>query len=142
MTPEDYTSLWGWITFNWVYPLVQQVSFIDVRHFLADCLLQGRDTTLNEDDVWNMSPTMQSRPVFVKFSSLQYVLLAFPFSVLTCNKAGRHSFANFGRPTHWTSCMPFLIYPLRQLMKPSTSLDFMLTFVSVVFNYGGPFFLK
>jgi len=79
VTPEDYTSLWGWITFNWVYPLVQQVSFIDVRHFLADCLLQGRDTTLNEDDVWNMSPTMQSRPVFVKFSSLQYVLLAFPF---------------------------------------------------------------
>jgi len=85
---------------------------------------------------------MQSRPVFVKFSSLQYVLLAFPSYVLTCNKAGRHFFVNFGQPTHWTSCMPFLIHPLHQLMTPSTSLDFILTFVSVVFNYAGPFFLK
>jgi hypothetical protein len=54
ISPEDYTSLGGWITFSWVYPLLKK----------------GRYTTLNEPDVWNLSPTMQSRPVFVKFSSI------------------------------------------------------------------------
>ncbi|KAF9442979.1 multidrug resistance-associated ABC transporter [Macrolepiota fuliginosa MF-IS2] len=52
VTPEDYTTLWGWVTFWWVYPLVKK----------------GRNTTLSEDDVWDLSPTQQSRPVFVKFS--------------------------------------------------------------------------
>lgn len=26
VTPEDYTTLWGWVTFSWVYPLVRRVS--------------------------------------------------------------------------------------------------------------------
>ncbi|KAF9007209.1 multidrug resistance-associated ABC transporter [Cyathus striatus] len=52
VSTEDYTSLWGWITFSWVKPLVDK----------------GRNTTLNEDDVWNLSPTMQSKPVFIKFA--------------------------------------------------------------------------
>lgn len=26
ISPEDYTSLWGWITFSWVWPLVKKVS--------------------------------------------------------------------------------------------------------------------
>jgi hypothetical protein len=34
---------------------------------------QGRYTTLNEPDVWNLSPTMQSRPIFVKFRSVRSV---------------------------------------------------------------------
>ncbi|EGN91771.1 hypothetical protein SERLA73DRAFT_157398 [Serpula lacrymans var. lacrymans S7.3] len=54
VSPEDYTSLWGWITFFWVYPLIKS----------------GTYTTLNEDDVWNLSPTMQSRPVFIKFNTI------------------------------------------------------------------------
>ncbi|KAF8890917.1 multidrug resistance-associated ABC transporter [Infundibulicybe gibba] len=54
VTPEDYTTLFGWITFSWVYPLVRR----------------GRDTTLNEDDIWNLSPSFQSRPVFIKFSTI------------------------------------------------------------------------
>ena len=28
ISPEDYTSLWGWITFSWVYPLVRRVILI------------------------------------------------------------------------------------------------------------------
>jgi hypothetical protein len=32
--------------------------------------LQGTHTTLHENDVWNLSPTIQSRPIFVKFSSI------------------------------------------------------------------------
>ncbi|KAJ6542780.1 multidrug resistance-associated ABC transporter [Mycena capillaripes] len=51
ISPEDYTRLWGWITFNWVYPLVKL----------------GTNETLNEKDVWGLSPTMQSRPIFFKF---------------------------------------------------------------------------
>ncbi|KAF8812935.1 multidrug resistance-associated ABC transporter [Phlegmacium glaucopus] len=90
---EDYTTLWGWITFSWVYPLVQR----------------GRHITLNEQDVWNMSPTMQSRPIFIKFSSIYRSSL------------------------------------LRRILAANSLdiiLDFGLTFVSVVFNYGSPFFLK
>ncbi|KAF8153792.1 multidrug resistance-associated ABC transporter [Crassisporium funariophilum] len=93
VSPEDYTPLWRWITFTWVHPLVQR----------------GRYTTLNEQDVWNLSPTMQSRPVFVKFSSIIRSSL------------------------------------LRRLWTANSldlTLDFMLTFVSVIFNYAGPFFLK
>ncbi|KAK1225752.1 hypothetical protein PQX77_011295 [Marasmius sp. AFHP31] len=55
VSPEDYTTVWGWATFSWVYPLVQR----------------GRSATLNENDVWNLSPTFQSRPLFIKFSNIQ-----------------------------------------------------------------------
>ncbi|KAJ7145739.1 multidrug resistance-associated ABC transporter [Mycena epipterygia] len=58
VSPEDYTRLWGWITFNWVYPLVKQGMYL----------------TLNEKDIWELSPTMQSRPIFVKFQSVQFHL--------------------------------------------------------------------
>ncbi|KAJ7863242.1 hypothetical protein B0H13DRAFT_2237132 [Mycena leptocephala] len=51
VSPEDYTRLWGWITFNWVYPLIKR----------------GTTETLNEKDVWELSPTMQSRPYFLDF---------------------------------------------------------------------------
>ncbi|KAJ6539128.1 hypothetical protein B0H19DRAFT_1269480 [Mycena capillaripes] len=54
-TPEDYTSLFSWITFAWVYPLIRR----------------GTKNTLTETDVWNLSPTMQARPVFHKFTSMK-----------------------------------------------------------------------
>ncbi|KAH7927030.1 hypothetical protein BV22DRAFT_1032254 [Leucogyrophana mollusca] len=54
VAPEDYTSLWGWATFTWVYPLIKR----------------GYSTTMNEDDVWNLSPTIQSRALFTKFSTI------------------------------------------------------------------------
>ncbi|KAG6855558.1 hypothetical protein H0H87_001039 [Tephrocybe sp. NHM501043] len=59
VSPEDYTSLFGWITFCWVYPLVQR----------------GRYTTLNERDVWDLSPTLQSRAVFSKFIKMPQTTL-------------------------------------------------------------------
>ncbi|KAF9533294.1 hypothetical protein CPB83DRAFT_880389 [Crepidotus variabilis] len=55
VSAEDYTSLWGWITFSWIYPLIRR----------------GRYSTLNEDDVWDLSPTSRSRLIFTKFSSLR-----------------------------------------------------------------------
>ncbi|KAI0257019.1 hypothetical protein BJV78DRAFT_1272168 [Lactifluus subvellereus] len=93
VSPEDYTSLWGWVTFSWVWPLVKR----------------GTSTTLNEDDVWALSPTMQSRPVFVKFGNIK-------------------------RST--------LLRRLWAVNSLDLSLDFVLTFVSVVFNYTSPYFLK
>ncbi|KAG7443764.1 multidrug resistance-associated ABC transporter [Guyanagaster necrorhizus] len=54
VSPEDYTTLFGWLTFSWVYPLVNN----------------GRYNTLNDADVWNLSPSFQSRPLFIKFSSV------------------------------------------------------------------------
>ncbi|KAF8502967.1 multidrug resistance-associated ABC transporter [Gautieria morchelliformis] len=53
VSPEDYTSLWGWISFEWVHPLVRK----------------GTNETLNEPDVWDLSPTMQSKPLYMKFST-------------------------------------------------------------------------
>ncbi|KAJ6605651.1 ABC transporter type 1, transmembrane domain-containing protein [Mycena sp. CBHHK59/15] len=55
VSPEDYTSLFGWITFSWVYSLIQR----------------GTNTTLEEKDVWTLSPTNQSRPLFTKFQNLR-----------------------------------------------------------------------
>lgn len=53
-SPEDYATMWEWITFSWVYPLI----------------IRGSNMTMNEDDVWKLSPTQQSRPVFIKFSTI------------------------------------------------------------------------
>jgi len=54
VSPEDYTTLLGWITFGWVYGLVQR----------------GRNATLQEGDVWILSPSMQSRMLFIKFNNV------------------------------------------------------------------------
>ncbi|KAJ7035492.1 hypothetical protein C8F04DRAFT_1221175 [Mycena alexandri] len=56
VSPEDYTRLWGWIVFTWVYPLIKR----------------GRAKTLNDSDVWHLSPTMQSRAVFLKFQGTMH----------------------------------------------------------------------
>ncbi|KAF8189625.1 multidrug resistance-associated ABC transporter [Mycena galopus ATCC 62051] len=55
VSPEDYTPLWRWISFSWIYPLIKK----------------GTHETLAEKDVFELSPNIQSRPVFIKFSSLQ-----------------------------------------------------------------------
>jgi hypothetical protein len=52
VSPEDYCTLWQWISFHWVEPLIKK----------------GTYTTLNEDDVWKLSPTNRSRPLFLIFS--------------------------------------------------------------------------
>ncbi|KAI0030294.1 multidrug resistance-associated ABC transporter [Vararia minispora EC-137] len=65
VSPEEYTTLWGWVTFSWVWPLIRK----------------GVKVTLNEDDVWNLGPTFRSKPVFAQFtrtnhSSLLWRILA------------------------------------------------------------------
>ncbi|KAJ7799919.1 hypothetical protein B0H14DRAFT_3885841 [Mycena olivaceomarginata] len=55
---EDYTPVWKWITFSWWYPLIEKRS-------------AGTTTTLADKDVFELSPSILSRPVFIKFSSLQ-----------------------------------------------------------------------
>ncbi|KAI0697630.1 multidrug resistance-associated ABC transporter [Cerioporus squamosus] len=92
VSPEDYTTVWGWASFRWVVPLLEK----------------GTYNTLNEEDVWKLSPTMQARPLHIKFS--------------------RSSGKLFKRL--WRANSLDLI------------LDFILTYISVVFNYAGPFFLK
>ncbi|KAL5505095.1 hypothetical protein ACEPAH_7758 [Sanghuangporus vaninii] len=54
VSPEDFTSLWGWVSFRWVNPLIKK----------------GTNVTLKEEDVWDLSVTMQARPSFRKFSTL------------------------------------------------------------------------
>ncbi|KIY50596.1 hypothetical protein FISHEDRAFT_39032 [Fistulina hepatica ATCC 64428] len=93
LTPEDYVTLAQWMTFSWVYPLVKK----------------GRNTTLKEEDAWELSPTLQSRPIFVKF-----------FDIKTNSLLKR---------LFWANSMDMF-------------LDMILSFVSVLFNYAGPFFLN
>ncbi|KAL1948407.1 hypothetical protein VTO73DRAFT_12482 [Trametes versicolor] len=92
VSPEDYTTVWGWASFRWVMPLLNR----------------GTYNTLNESDVWSLSPTMQARPLHIKFSRSTGKLLRRIWATNSLDLA----------------------------------LDFVLTFVSIVFNYAGPFFLK
>ncbi|KJA19718.1 hypothetical protein HYPSUDRAFT_1094370 [Hypholoma sublateritium FD-334 SS-4] len=55
VSPEDYCTLFDWVTFRWINPLIRL----------------GKNTTLHEKDVWELSPTMQSRPLFFKFMDLR-----------------------------------------------------------------------
>ncbi|KAI0332194.1 multidrug resistance-associated ABC transporter [Cubamyces sp. BRFM 1775] len=92
VSPEDYTTVWGWMTFRWVVPLLDR----------------GMNQTLNEPDIWSLSPTMQARPLHIKFS----------------RSTGK------------------LLKRIWQANSLDLLLDFTLTYVSIVFNYAGPFFLK
>ena len=56
VSPEDYCSLWNWISFHWVVPLIRK----------------GTYNTLNEDDVWKLSPTLSSRPLTSLFKELDH----------------------------------------------------------------------
>ncbi|KAH9943429.1 multidrug resistance-associated ABC transporter [Epithele typhae] len=93
VSPEDYTSVWGWLSFTWVMPLLER----------------GTYSTLNEEDVWALSPTMQARPLYAKWSR---------------SASGK------------------LLTRLLKANALDLTLDFALTYTSVVFNYAGPFFLK
>ncbi|KAF7974527.1 hypothetical protein HWV62_11990 [Athelia sp. TMB] len=53
VSPDDYVTLWGWITFSWMSPIMKK----------------GTHTTLVESDIWKLSPTMSSKPLFAKFAS-------------------------------------------------------------------------
>ncbi|KAI0332219.1 multidrug resistance-associated ABC transporter [Cubamyces sp. BRFM 1775] len=92
VSPEDYTTVWGWMSFRWVIPLLDR----------------GNSTTLNEADVWSLSPTLQARPLHIKFS----------------RSSGK------------------LLKRIWQANSLDIIMDFVLTLVSVVFTYAGPFFLK
>ncbi|KAF7297333.1 ABC bile acid [Mycena indigotica] len=93
ISPEDYTSLWRWVTFSWIYPIIQR----------------GLRVTINESDVWNLSPTFSSHPLFLAFSAL-------PQKSLLGRLWAANSF--------------------------DMSMDFLLTLLSVILSYAGPFFLK
>ncbi|KAF7346860.1 hypothetical protein MSAN_01825400 [Mycena sanguinolenta] len=99
VSPEDYTNLWGWLTFSWVKPLLKR----------------GRNATLNEKDVWALSPTIQSRPIFIKFSTLPQVAL-FTQTTLLAKIWAANSF--------------------------DIIVDFVLTPIGILVDYAVPFFLK
>ncbi|CAG8744004.1 1956_t:CDS:2, partial [Acaulospora colombiana] len=103
VSPEDYTRLWKWITFSWVRPLVKR----------------GTGRTMSESDVWALSPTLQSKPLFMKFST----------------------FLPKG-PSPITKKRISLLKRLWKANSLDLILDFSLTLTSVVCNYLSPFFLK
>ncbi|CED85003.1 Multidrug resistance-associated protein/mitoxantrone resistance protein, ABC superfamily [Phaffia rhodozyma] len=50
-SPEDGCSLWGWISFNWVKPLISK----------------GSSGYMKDSDVYTLSPTQRSKPLYQKF---------------------------------------------------------------------------
>lgn len=54
-SPEDYASIFEWATYSWVYPLVER----------------GNTFEMKPEDVWSLTPSMQSRPIFTKFSTIK-----------------------------------------------------------------------
>lgn len=52
-TPENSVSLWSWLTYGWMNPLIKQ----------------GTYNTLNEDDVPSLSVTGRAKPVFLKYNT-------------------------------------------------------------------------
>ena len=58
VTPEDYTSLWGWMHFGWVYPIIEK----------------GSNRPLDDTDIWDISPTITTKAVFLKFQQLKRCL--------------------------------------------------------------------
>ncbi|CAE7221585.1 unnamed protein product [Rhizoctonia solani] len=104
ISPEDFTTVWGWFTFTWVGPLLKR----------------GSVKTLNESDVWRLSSTLRSKPLFTAFSSI---------------KSSKLPPSSWG--TTWTLTKHLLRANSRDL-----ALEAILTFFSVFFDYLGPFFLK
>ncbi|KAG9123240.1 hypothetical protein FRC07_000064, partial [Ceratobasidium sp. 392] len=104
VSPEDFTTLWGWITFSWVEPLLKRGSAKD----------------LEESDVWRLSSTLRSKPLFTAFSSIKSPSL--PSS-------------SWG--TTWTLATHLVRANSRDLV-----VEAILTVFSVILNYLGPFYLK
>lgn len=105
MSPEDYTPLWKWISFAWIYPLIKKARYRGlITTPSAYLILQGTYTTLSDKDVFQLSPNLQSRPVFIKFSSLkcgpQPSVLIFAYIMPGC----RPWFKNSGLQIRWISC--------------------------------------
>jgi hypothetical protein len=72
-TPEDYTVLWKWLTFEWIYPFVRKVRFYGESLKLLT-IVQGKNKTLRDEDVFRVSPTQQSRVVFHQFRGIMCAL--------------------------------------------------------------------
>src|ERR1700750_978837 len=77
ISPEDYTTLFGWFTFSWIYPLIKRVSHINFElacgMLPSSIIPKGTYSTLDEGDVWPLSASLQSRPVLIKFNTVRCV---------------------------------------------------------------------
>lgn len=69
-SPEDYASIWGWMTFAFVNPLVETVSKNSRLHLLKGVAEseQGSRRPLNEDDVFELSPHHRAAPLLNRWS--------------------------------------------------------------------------
>ena len=72
---------------------------------------------MNEDDVWSLPPGIASKSIFAKFCNMLY-------------------------PSETTRRRMGLIKTIWKANSLDITLDFLLTLVSVICNYSGPFFLK
>ena len=68
--------------------------------------LQGTYTTLQEKDTWNPSPKMQSRSIFFKLSSIQFVNYSFEQAAADLSThSPNFPLAYSGPRVRWISCV-------------------------------------
>lgn len=49
---------------------------------------------MNEDDVWDLSPTSHSRPVFIKFTTIKYIYFTPSYASMVFDRiSGGHHFS-------------------------------------------------
>ncbi|KAI6025492.1 hypothetical protein EDC04DRAFT_2930881 [Pisolithus marmoratus] len=54
-SPEDYASIFEWATYSWIYPLIRSRNTREMK----------------PEDVWDLTPALQSKSVFAKFMAIQ-----------------------------------------------------------------------
>ncbi|KAI6042315.1 hypothetical protein EDC04DRAFT_2564267 [Pisolithus marmoratus] len=59
-SPEDYASIFEWATYSWIYPLIRS----------------GNTREMKPEDVWDLTPAMQSKSIFAKFMAIQQLTLS------------------------------------------------------------------
>ncbi|KAJ7686358.1 P-loop containing nucleoside triphosphate hydrolase protein [Mycena rosella] len=69
VSPEDYTLFWSMVTFSWIYPLIKH----------------GINATLNEADVWSLSPTLQFASLLRRIWATAYQDLTLDFVGTLCS---------------------------------------------------------
>lgn len=152
VSPEDYTTLWNWVSFAWIYPLIRKVCWVhqcpsEIQNRLEltrtpASAVQGTHSTLYEMDVWDLSPTMQSKPLFAKFIDYQYVFSPLPRARVRSRQIfllNTHPYTLCARRRTSTTT---LMQRLWIANSQDLILDFSLVYVSTALKYAGPYFLK
>ncbi len=154
VSPEDYTSLWGWVTFSWVWPLVRRVRVLRVcvwLHVGSKCLLgyryyAERGRCLGPKSHYAIPVCVceiqQHKVSMSKLAPFSFAHFPCQTRYATSTTMGGQLFGFDVSQSIPNIVLSYVCQLAVFAYDPLDSLDFVLTLVSVGFNYTSPFFLK